>query len=200
MHKLIFIALIFSFFSCNRDEAFQTTVNGKVIDIENYSPIAGATVYFMKQDQSNPGVYIHFHSTTTDADGRFSHSFTAQEKFNYYTYATYQNYLINDFINIPYGQTNLVNILLTKPGFMAIHVKNTSPFNSSDQINIFDSDYLKNEHIFNGNTVDTTIVITSYGNQTHPVKWKVTKNDTTITYNQAFNFIAFDTLSFDLFY
>jgi hypothetical protein len=201
-NKIIFFLIFLAAISCRRNEerSMVTTAKGKVLDKETMEPIGGATVFFLKIDQSNPSVGIPYTSVTCDSLGNYTFTFTAETNFSYAMYPDNGNYLDNGLKYLLVGSTNNYNLLLSKPGYMAIHVKNTSPIDSTDEINVFNSDYHQPDHIFAGSAVDTTIVIRHYGNQTNLVHWKITKNDTTITYNQSFNFISLDTLAFDLFY
>lgn len=200
MNKYFFLFFILTLFSCRDDEHYQTSVNGKVIDIDSHQPISGATVYIVKVKNSNPNSVVHFIETTSNATGNFIATFTAEKDYRYYAYAKYNNYLFLNFVFLPFGQTNNVNVLLAKPGIMRIHVKNQNPFDNSDKLEIVNSDYYFQSHIFNGNSVDSTLYITHYGNMLNPVYWKVTKNDSTIIFDTTLNFISLDTVDFDLFY
>lgn len=202
MYKLFFILLIISIVSCRNDneEQLPTKVNITVRDLETSDSLPNAEVVIFKVDRNNSTLVTPVHQGISDSLGFYSYTFTADENYYYYATATSGNYLIKNYELINRGIESNIDVKLAKPGFLAIHIKNISPFDANDKINIFDSNYYLLYQIFDGPTVDTTIVITAYGNQSNPVNWKVTKNDTTITYNQSFNYISLDTISFDLFY
>ncbi len=198
MNKYIFFLFSILFLSCQEDEHYQTTVVGRVIEFDTHQPIAGATVFMVKTKNSNS--LVHFSETTSDANGGFTASFVAEKDYTYYAYATYNNYLFHNFVYLPFGQTNNINILLSKPGVLKVHVKNQNPFNGDDKLEIINSDYYFQPHVYNGTSIDSTVYITRFGNMSNKVYWKVTKNDSTIYFDSAFNFISLDTIAFDLFY
>ena len=202
MHKLFIILLVFTLFSCrrNREDELSTKVNITVRDRETLDtlPAAEVTIFkVLRTDNSNVSLV---NQGTADNNGFYSHTFIADENYYYYTTALSGSYLIANYEIINRGRENNLEVKLAKPGYLAIHIKNTSPFDSNDVIDVFNSNYYLTSQIFNGTSIDTTIIITAYGNQANPVNWKVTKNDTTTTYNQSFNYISLDTIAFDLFY
>jgi len=201
-YKLFLLLIILSISACNRMEERnnRTAVNGTVIDQESLDTIAGATVYVIKSDPTNPSLVMPIETLIADSLGKFSCNFTADPYYNYFAFAAYGNYLFYDFGIISIGRTNTVLLKLYQPGYLALHINNTSPFDTLDKIEIIESDYYNRLLEFNGNAVDTTIFITNYGNKPNQLNWKVTKNDTTITYNQPINFISLDTVLLDLFY
>jgi len=201
-YKLLLLFTLISLSACNRREERnnRTAVNGTVIDQESLDTISGATVYIIKSDPTNPSLVSAIETLIADSLGKFSYTFTADPYYNYFAFAASGNYLFYDFGIISIGRTNTVLLKLYKPGYMALHIKNTSPFDTLDRIEIIESDYYNRQIIFNGNTIDTTIIITNYGNQTNQLNWKVSKNDTTISYNQPINLISLDTIPYDLFY
>lgn len=194
--------MILTIVSCDRnnEEDLVTKADITVRDRETLDSLPGAQVTILKVKRTDNTVVSSVNQGTADNNGFYSYSFSADPNYYYYATATSGNYLIYNYEFIHDGRENDIDVKLAKPGYLSIHVKNTSPIDTNDVINIFDSNYYLLYQIFNGPTVDTTIVITSYGNQSNPVNWKVTKNDTTITYNQSFNYISLDTIAFDLFY
>jgi hypothetical protein len=202
MHKLFLLLLIVTIASCRNDESEQlpTTANVTVMDLETSDSLPFATVIIFKVNKDNTSIVTPVHEATSDSLGYYSYTFMADERYYYYATATSGSYLIKNYNLISRGAQNNIQVKLAKPGYLSIHLKNTSPVDANDEINIFDSNYYLLYQIFEGMAIDTTIVITAYGNQSNPVNWKVTKNDTTITYNQSFNYISLDTISFDLFY
>lgn len=202
MHKLFVILLVFTLFSCrrNRDAELTTKVNITVRDRETLDSLPGAAVTIFKVLRTNTSNVTPVNQGTADNNGFYTHTFTADEDYYYYATALSGSYLIVNYNLINIGRENNVEVKLAQPGYLSIHIQNTSPFDSNDVIDIFNSNYYLTSQIFNGTTIDTTIIITAYGNQSNPLNWKVTKNDTTTTYNQSFNYISLDTISFDLFY
>lgn len=202
MYKLFIILLVFTLFSCrrNRDTELTTEVNVTVRDRETLDSLPGAQVTIFKVLRANISNVSPVNQGTADSNGYYTHTFTADEDYYYYATALSGSYLIVNYDLINIGRENNIQVKLAQPGYLSIHIQNTSPFDSNDVINIFNSNYYLTSQIFNGNSIDTTIIITAYGNQSNPVNWKVTKNDTTITYNQSFNYISLDTIAFDLFY
>lgn len=198
----VFFLIILVIFSCQRrrEERYRTNVSGKVIDKETYEGIPGAPVYIMRVNSNNSNDISFPDQQTTDANGVFNSSFIAETGNVYYAYSIYGNYLINGFVYLAERQDNQVNILLSKPGYLAVHIKNQSPNDSTDLFSLIDSDYYNRNIQFNGTIVDTTIIITHYGNQANRLKWEVFKNDTTISFDTTLNFISLDTIPFDLFY
>lgn len=202
MHKLYFILFLLMIVSCRRDENVMrsTKVNITVRDLETSDSLPYSTVVIFKVNRDNSSIVTPEHEGTADSLGFYSYTFMADENYYYYATATSGNYLIKNYELVNRGIESNIDVKLAKPGYLAIHLKNTSPVDANDEINIFNSNYYLLYQIFEGMAIDTTIVITAYGNQSNPVNWKVTKNDTTITYNQSFNYISLDTISFDLFY
>src|SRR5688572_19177877 len=186
MNKMLFFFLTLILFSCerNNEEEIFTEFSGKVYDRETLDSIPGATVVIVKVDPANPGVIIPFESTVTDSLGKYHYTFTADGSYRYYATASYGNYLFDHYDIVQTGRVTTLDISLLKPGYLSVHVKNTSPFDSLDNALIFFSDYYFPQHSFTGMTIDTTIIITNYGNQANFLNWTITKNDTTFTYNQ----------------
>jgi hypothetical protein len=202
MHKLFIILLVLTLFSCrrNRDEELSTKANITVRDRETLDSLPGAQVTIFKVKRTDNTLVSLVNEGTADNNGFYSNTFISDENYYYYTTAQSGSYLIANYEIINRGRENNIEVKLARPGYLSIHLKNTSPFDTNDVVNIFNSNYYLTSQIFTGNSIDTTIIITAYGNQSNPVNWKVTKNDTTITYNQTFNYISLDTISFDLFY
>lgn len=200
-YLLVLITLL-SLSACNRreDRNYRTSVSGTVIDQESLDTIAGATVYILKADPANSSLVAPIETLTADSEGKFSYNFTADPYYNYFAFAASGNYLFYDFGIITKGRSNSLLLKLYKPGYLALHVKNNTPFDNLDKIHIVESDYYNRDIQFSGMTTDTIIYLTNYGNKTNQLNWKVTKNDTTITYNQLVNFISLDTVALDLFY
>lgn len=195
------IIVIFTFLaSCRRSSDNLTEVNGHVYDRETLDSLPGAQVFIIKRSQVN-GLVTQQGQTTASSEGKYSYSFDADNNYDYAVAASYGNYLVVEYNPVNSGWiNNNVDIYLARPGYLALHIKNINPFDVNDKISIFDSDYVYLEYLFIGTNVDTTVLLTAAGNQLNSLNWKITRNDTTNTYNQTVNYISLDTVYLDLFY
>jgi hypothetical protein len=202
MNRILILGfIVFTFLSsCRRNSDNLTEVNGHVYDRETLDSLPGAQVFIIKRSQLN-GLATQQGQTTASSEGKYSYSFEADNNYNYAVAASYGNYLIAEYYPVNSGWTNNnVDIFLARPGYLSLHIKNINPFDANDKISIFDSDYVYLEYLFSGINVDTTIILTARGNQLNSLNWRITRNDTTNTYNQTVNYISLDTVYLDLFY
>lgn len=201
---LLIISLVTLIISCRRNEEEvqnpTTTVKAYAFDETNDDTLTSVTFHISRRATSQSGSVTPVGTYTANSEGMTEFTFSYESGYHYYLSASSGNLLLYQYVIIQPGQANNLLVTMHHPGFIQLHIQNTSPFNNSDQMILRDSDYYQYEHFFNGISVDTTLLIAQYGNVPANLKWFVTKNDTTISYNQAVTSVADDTLFIDLFY
>lgn len=196
----IIIFALFSIISCKEDESGLTKVNGKV-KIENNSNnhIVGVSkVYLHRQDPSclgcGAGVIDTFYSNT---DGSYSFSFDANKDFGYsvsaWNSSCFEN---NNSISINKGDKNSIDITLTPITYLKLIIKNISPKNDADYINVTNTYFNGGVYVFLGTKVDTSVIDVIFGNRTNNIIWFTEKNGIKNTYTSSIYCPAFDTTEY----
>lgn len=204
MNKLFFLLIIvISVSACRREDSprsRRTTVNARVLDETTGDTLTNINLFLIKTPSDNPGTLIPVEQYYIDSTGITSFTFTPDEEYDHYIFAVQGNLILRNYVYIQTGRTNDLNVFLVHPSFVEIHIVNSNPLDSADLLSVYDSDYYNPEHLLYGTSVDTFITVTHYSNSNNLLKWKVTRNDSTSSYNQVFTLPPGDTLQFDLFY
>ena len=150
-------------------------------------------------------------TTTTDANGKFTFQFEKEKSAGYQIYISKTNYFDN-IINIPDADvvagtpyTPIYDFF--KIAYLKLHVKNVSPYNTSDQIVYsYTSGYLNCYEccsdvyfVGNGMNYDSTYTCKTYGDQKIIVTWHVVKS-ADIFYTDTILCTPFDTTSYQILY
>ncbi|HEV7231528.1 MAG TPA: carboxypeptidase-like regulatory domain-containing protein [Bacteroidia bacterium] len=188
--------------SCKKTQ--RTHVDGSTKDASNLNTISGATVYLKQRDPNCSSCFsgTNVSQTRSDANGKFTFDFNANNGYLYNVSATADKYLNNlssGGSNLANGQDNEVNIQLQPAGFLKIHVKNTSPHDAWDVLwmhSVLGTD----SAAFKGISIDTSFTQTVYGSSANPLTWSVKKNGVLTLHNAYVNCVAFDTTYYSLNY
>jgi hypothetical protein len=171
--------MIFS--SCQQNMFFHVTFEGTVTDYMTNAPLPNADVIFFYE----LGCATCDHEigrTKTDSRGHYSIRTSQYNKIiSMIVYANDHDHYagIKGNINHPSGGTSTNDLALGHYPILMLHVKNTSPFNSLDEIDFsFFTTNTGNAMKLVGNAVDTTFQhpYSSDGWMENPVKWKSIKN------------------------
>jgi hypothetical protein len=141
MKKILHIILLFALlgnFSCKK-EMKKTTVQGVVVDNSTRHSLSGVEVYL--QEFTFDGEHFHVQKTVmqqvTAADGKFNFEFNAERHKLYgleYQKPSECYFDREDPYEISKGKPNYIFKQLVSENTIFIHIKNISPFDSSDEI------------------------------------------------------------------
>jgi len=205
-----FLSLVFLLITCKKDiYPSSTSVEGTLTDYWTGAPVDNADVYIVQQLPTNPTVppYHNWIQDTithlkTDGNGYFHYKFLEDEiKNNASGNGAGCIYRKDPWYNetyssegIPKGKICVLNDKLKGNALVQVHIKNQTPFNSSDYIKIdgeydFINAYGGINHYSAGSfqkfgmSIDTTVTFSaeaySYQNFYIRLYWSVTKNSTT---------------------
>ena len=169
--------MIFS--SCQKSMFFHVTFEGTITDYMTNAPMPNADVeffYVLGCAACSQGIG----STKTDSRGHYSvRTSQYNEVISMIVYANDHDHYpgVKQNISHPSGGTSTNDIALGHFPILMLHVKNTSPFNSLDEID-FSFSTTGNTLKLVGNAVDTTFQhpYNSSGWMENPVTWKTIKN------------------------
>ena len=191
--------VIFLPLSCKKDISTITNVDGVVSEKGSGHPIAGATVLLGRKDLNSYAGYTiqTVQSVITNANGEYKFEFNYEKGFAYTILARKIPYFESESYYPQKGQKNTINISLSSPSYLKIHLKNTSGANSialGDPC-YFDCDYY-------GTSIDTTTkAFTSHGGETLTFYWVVFNNNVDTLKKSASMFLPpFDTTLFNINY
>jgi hypothetical protein len=196
---LLFAALLFS---CKKTK--HTHVDGSIRDASNLNPVSGATAYLKQRDPNCSSCFggTNVAQTSSDANGKFTFDFNANNGLLYTVSATadkYLNALSSGGTNLANGQDNEANIQLQPAGFLKIHAKNTSPYDTWDILwmhSVLNSD----SFACKGISIDTLFTQTVYGSSSNALSWSVKKNGVLSKHTVYINCVPFDTTYYSLNY
>lgn len=186
--------------SCKKKNE-KIIINGSVYDPNIQTYISNAHVTISAKLLSSGfynSNYTELETTTTNSAGAFSFQFDKQKSAGYEIYISKDNYF--DYtIDIP--DANIVAGTPYTPeydiypiAYIKLHVKNTTPFDSTDFINYYYSTITSancfgccNSTSFNGygKTYDTTLKCKTYGSQHVIISYH---------YHQHWDYASFDTV------
>lgn len=206
-HSVAFLFIFFLFTTCKKDKI--TSVNGIVVDAtRSLSGVSNATV-FLQEDDGGLFCFSCLPQTiatyNADAMGYFSFSFEAKKGASYIVVASAPNYFSSigtgDFTALNTNSKNNIEAELRPVAWVEFHLKNTSPFDAGDQINVGNSFVSAGGGgTFYGTTVDTIVLGNVHGNTNYKLVWFVTKNGIQTPYSAAVYFPRFDTTSYNINY
>ncbi len=201
--KLNIIILIIAILTLGcRKITHKTDVSGVVYDATTTTVLSHAHVYLLKENGScfscNPAPYM---DTYTNSDGGFSFNYKAEKGYTYSLGASATNYF-DQQSGIIYVDSDKNNkkekILLNPHAYLKLHIKNTSPFDGSDEISV---NFISHPFSFYGTAVDTILTVQAvFGNVNNSIYWGVKKNGVITNNSSSVYCSAFDTTLYNLNY
>ncbi|MGZ4035175.1 MAG: carboxypeptidase-like regulatory domain-containing protein [Bacteroidia bacterium] len=185
----IFIAIAaIIFFSACRKITRETSVSGHVYDACSQATIPFAHITLSKSDDAcnHCGSSVEM-DTYTDANGFFSLNYKAERHYLYSVNASVNNYISDGVNSDNFKNNDNKKILLHAKVYVKVHIKNTTPFDVNDQIDV---EYIYTSQLpyeYHGTAVDTTIVLEAMGCTNHDLRWTVKKNGITTNYDATIN-------------
>lgn len=212
--NLLFLLLATTLFSCKKNKDAQVVIQGTVSDKNTGNPSSGVTVKIYYQEISNSSFstsYKLLTSTTTDASGNYTFSFSRPSATSYkFELSSDMHYGFTETKNadaISSTDPNTVNFLIESRSWFSVRIRNTSPVGALDQIiyqnttaNDCSSCCSHAAFIYTGMTLDTTFVCSKIGGTNNDFTWSVTKAGSTNSFNQSVYCAPFDTTFYDLNY
>jgi hypothetical protein len=194
--KLVHLIIVFLFitisWNCKKDRS-TTIAEGAVFESGTTKVVSGADVFLIAKNNNCLTCQGGVISTTkTDASGKFSFNFKAEDGAIYNLLAKKNMYFESDFVKSP---------VINPRAYLKLHIKNTQPFDPSDYINVVNS-FIDppTVTIFYGMQVDTFAIGEVCGNRSNNVMWFVEKNSIKSTLYGQVLCPAFDTTTYDINY
>lgn len=205
-HAIAFLLMFFLFTTCKKDKTI--IVNGTVVDeTRSLTGISNATVYLQERKSDLTCFSCLPYTIATynaDASGHFSFSFEGREGYVYSVVGSATNYFSNiasgDDISVDSRTKDNIEVTLKPVAWLKLHLKNTTPFDGTDQIGADNSFVTGGGGTFSGTTVDTIVVGSVYGNNDVKVVWFVTKNGLQTPHSAILFCPRFDTTSYNINY
>ena len=212
MKKLLFLSCIIIFSACKKEPETIKSIAG-IISNSDGSPASDVNLKLLYQEIGT-GTYSSAYNTAGTVlsrnDGSYSIEFDAPRATSYkYQLSSPMHFYKESTENAEtVGGSNTRNFTIDAYSWLAIRIKNTSPLSAGDQIiyqNISESGSCSeccdnSVFVFQGTSVDTTIIcLRPTGNQIK-FKWTVTKGTTTAEYLDSVSIMAYDTLVYNLYY
>ena len=192
MKKYILFILIINCYSCynvDNDNTQFSRIEQTLVSSETLKPLAGFKVYLL-----NFGVTID--STITDKNGYYF--------FDVFSISQNRDYSVRIATKL-YEQDSEYNsdkvLYLTPLSWLRIHVKNSSPFDEYDRIEL--RDFPKYEKIeFKGKNVDTTFIkkIVYQNEYLKNIGYEIRKNNKAFYTKVNLNLKNFDTIAININY
>ena len=205
-YSFIIVLLIFvSLNSCKKNKS--TTVKGTVVDAtRSLAGINNATIYLQEKD-ANLTCFSCLPQTiatyNADALGHFSFSFEGKNGYSYSIVASATNYYSNigsgDYSSLNNNEKNNIEVPLKPIAWLKLHLKNTIPFDGSDQIGI-SGDMFGVPQQYYGSSIDSTCFFEVYGNNNINITWGIIKNSIQTNYSGLIFCPSFDTTSYNINY
>lgn len=196
---LTIAVLIYELNGCKKDKnSNETRVTGTVTEFGNGKPIAGSTVIIQKAnvDAMVSYAFSTYLSVKTDANGKYSFTYTNDDKFQYRIAASDFVHFNSDYFSLKKGH-NAISIQQYPPSYLKGHFKNINPYDLSDRID--GNGYLN--FTFIGSTIDTiTYAKLVPGNTTISNTFFVTKNSIQTSFSKNVYCPGFDTTILDINY
>ena len=156
--------------------------------------------------------YTDIATTTTDANGVFTFEFEKQKSAGYRIFISKDNYFdntidINDADIVP-GTPYTPAYNLYPVGYIKLHVKNSTPYDTSDAIRYsYTSGYLACYECCSnmlikgyGKYYDVTSKCKTYGNQNAIISWSIYKAGYDVAHSDSIFCTAFDTTYYEILY
>ena len=156
--KNIYIVFLFFFLinSCKKDVGALVVFNGVLQDNITGKPIPGENITLIELDNHGPKS-TNIASAVSNSSGNFQFQYHQGENCDYYCDVSENSKYFHNNVRIS-AQTALVLNMFPK-AFLKVHVKNTTPVNSNDQIifpNVIDNNNSLVQIKLLGVLVDTT--------------------------------------------
>jgi hypothetical protein len=219
MLKQISLLLLVSvfFIHCKKNrEPEPVTFSGTVTDNVQGIPVANATVKIGLQQSASNSVFnsgfVTVETTTTDANGFYSVTFTPENPITYKITVEKDIYFgkeIEVSADVASAGTNTVNNFGIDPyGWFKIFIKNTSPDDLSDNIlyqttseNSGCSSCCNNLPVsLTGMSIDTFFICKRAAYPSIAFSWFVTKNGSTVPHTGSTTAVIGDTVVYNLNY
>ncbi len=200
--SIFFLFFILTNISCHKENLDLNTVDGIVKDATTGAPLEGATVYWLEHEtggigSSGPSLIID--SSITSDYGLFEFEWNEQDGYDYSVTAYREQYfeLLPSEIGVEkVGEGVDVEIELQPEAFLKVRVHNLNTYDAWDHID-FSNAYLS----LYGNSVDTSVILTVYGNQPYHLVWFIYDDGTNNGSETADIYCpAFDTTYYELLY
>ncbi len=204
-YYIVLLLASFSFASCKKDKL--TKVTGVVVDeTRSLSGINNATVYLQERKSDLTCFSCLPYTIATynaDASGHFSFSFEDREGYAYTVVGSATNYFSNiatgDDVSVDSRTKNNIEVTLKPVAWLKLHLKNTTPFDGSDQIGISGNMHGVPQQYY-GMSIDSICFFEVFGNSDVNINWGVIKNTTQTNYSGYVHCPRFDTTSFNINY
>ncbi len=192
MKKILFILAIITILmgACKRDNATETTIDGRVEDATTSAPIAGAKVALVKDDGSQAAIVKYM---VTDANGQFNfHNFAVENNFDYWLIDNKAQYLDvysstgNYAYSVRLGKKNTPIITLQPTGYLKVFIKDLAPIDTFKYIDIVYGHNSNGGGTFyygewGGGVTDTFSIAMVEGNQNNDIRYWIHDNVTGLT-------------------
>lgn len=206
---LIFTTTLF-FGACKKNEEPEpVTFSGQINDPVQGIPVANATVKIALQQSANNNVintgFVVMASTTTDANGNYSITFSPENPVTYRLIVEKNLYFgqQTDYSHnaIATGSNTTTNFNINPVGWFKVNIKNVNPVDNDDVI-LFQNTSENNGCAtccsntavsFTGMNVDTYILCQRVAHPNITYSWFVTKNGNLTTFNSSTSGIVGDT-------
>ncbi|MEO5643667.1 MAG: hypothetical protein ABIQ40_06505 [Bacteroidia bacterium] len=196
---LVLLILTVFLTACRKDHVPpHTIVQGKVLEYGSNQPLANKQVIIGRRDAGfGPGNYATVAVLNSDAGGNYYYEFDGVDNSIYVVACTSVSpYSASEYYTITVGQLNPINIILSPPGWIKLHVENVQQ--QYDQI-ILGGNIVPNVY-FSGVQVDSTMILQFNGNANINIYWRMSNstiiNDTTVNIYIP----SFDTISYNISY
>lgn len=203
-----------SFGSCKKNKNI-INISGHIYDPYINTYVSGAHITVSSSKVSSGFYNSNFTdiaTTTTDANGLFQFEFEQEKSSAYRFHLNLDNYF-DRTIDVPEADIQPENVYsptfdLYPIGYLKLHVKNATPYDTSDFIaysydidNINCVDCCSNTTIKGyGKTYDVTSKCKTYGSKNVAINWHVTKFGIDVAYSDSIFCVPFDTTYFEILY
>lgn len=204
-HSLAVLFILFLFTTCKKDKTI--IVNGTVVDeTRSLTGISNATVYLQERKPDLTCFSCLPYTIATynaDASGHFNFSFEGRKGYAYSVVGSATNYFNNiasgDDISVDSRTKDNIEVTLKPVAWLKLHLKNTTPFDGSDQIGI-SGGFTGSPLQYYGMSVDSICFFKVSGNSNVRIGWGVIKNGIQTNYLGSVYCPRFDTTSYNINY
>lgn len=206
----LLVAVCFS--SCKKGvEDIRTKVYGRITDYYSGRPIANASVkIFAIDSRFQPFNYDTTNATITDGNGEYEMTFYGRRE-DYISYGILikkqpEGYKISNFGGmIKKKHSNHLNFDLKGNAYLRVHIKNVTPFDNNDNIDLSAIIYTSSgvgSFLGLGTKIDTSIIFSTkgQGNLYIILDWFVIKNSITHEFLDSIYCRSMDTATYNLNY
>lgn len=197
----LLLTIMLGFNSCVKRWFGFTTVEGIVTDEGDGSAIADARVSLLMNNGGGLNSLVKVAEVYTNSQGEYKLDFDARIGPTYYIEVDKEKYLKRDGLySVDTKEKNRINPQMNSTGILKLHIRNISPFDDQDYLSIAPWNLSEISDAFYGQSVDTIINITVYGNTLNIIPIWIEKNN--IKNGTSFSVFcsAFDTTSYELNY